>query len=212
MPTSSAPLVPPSVVDSRDATALRFVAALALTASAVWATAAVLAAVLPLFGGEPVEVELLAAGAVTVGGADGIPPLITQSYLVLLDAGDVSGGAFGLLLAEAGLTNLVGAVVAGVIAFALRAIARGDAFHRAMPALMVAVGSALAIGMLTASALGGFGRMMAADELNAAAGAEDLAVGFTFDPVPVLVGVAVLALAFGFRAGARLQRETAGLV
>lgn len=212
MPTSSAPSVPLPVVDSRDATALRFVAALALTAAAVWTIGAVLAVLLPLTGEEPLVVELLAGGSVVVGDADGIPPLLTERYLALLEAGDVSGGAFGLLLAEAGLANLVGAVVAGAIAFALRAIARGDAFHRAMPALMVAVGSVLSIGMLTASAFGGLGRMMAADELNAARGAEELMVGFTFDPVPVFVGVTVLALAFVFRAGARLQRETTGLV
>lgn len=212
MPTSSAALAPPAVVDRRDATALRFMAALALNACAVWAIGAVLAVLLPLTGDEPLAVELLAAGSVVVGGADGIPPLVPESYVAILQNGDVSGGAFGLLVAEAALVNLVGAVVSGAIAFALRAIARGDAFHRAMPALMVAVGSVLSIGMLTASALGGLGRMMAADELNAARGAEELMVGFTFDPVPVFVGVAVLALAFVFRAGARLQRETAGLV
>lgn len=212
MPTSSAAPARPPLVDSRDAAALRLIAALALTASAVWAIGAVLAVLLPLTGEEPLTVEFLAAGGVTGGSAAGIPPLITESYLVLLDAGDVSGGAFGLLLAEAGLATLVGAIVAGATAFALRAIARGDAFHRAMPGLMVAVGSALAIGMLSASALGGLGRMMAADELNGAAGTEELMVGFTFDPMPVFVGVAVLGLAFVFRAGARLQRETAGLV
>lgn len=57
MPTSSAFLAPPAVVDRGDAAALRIVvAALALAAAAVWAVAAVLSVLLPLVGQEPLIV------------------------------------------------------------------------------------------------------------------------------------------------------------
>lgn len=212
MPTSHSAPADPAEAGGRDAIALRYIAAIALLASAVWVLVAILAVLPPLLGGEPLDVIFLAAGGVTVSSADGIPPLVTESYRVMLHAGEVSAAAFGLLLAEAALASLVGAFVAAAIAFTLGKVARGDAFHRALPGLAVAVGFALSAGMLLAFGLGGLGRMMAADELNAALGSTELAVGFELDLVPVMVGFAVLGLAAVFRVGSRLQRETAGLV
>lgn len=212
MPTL--PITPSSHADLArgDATALRAVAALALTAAAVWLIGAVVTVLTPLVSGEPIEVVLLAGGGAPVGSPADVPLLISETYRVLLGADDVSSAAFALLLAEAGIVNLVGAFVAAAVAFALRKIARGEAFHRALPGLAVGVGFALSAGMLLASGIGGFGRMMVAEELNAAYGVEALSVGAEIDVIPVLVGFAVLGLAAVFRVGSRLQRETAGLV
>ena len=74
-----------------------------------------------------------------------------------------------------------------------------------------------AVGMdrnAVADALGvdfGFGQMQAATELNPAFD-DQLIVGFSFDPLPWLVGFGVMALAVVFQAGTRLQRDTEGLV
>lgn len=206
----------PPVLDRRDAAALRFGAALALTGAAVWLLGAFLSVLLPLLTDQGLQRELLLAdgGAPAGVGAlpEGVRALASDTAALAIDVSVLSDGAVALLLTEAGLSNLVGAIVAGAIAYSLRRIARGDAFHRSMFAVAVVAGCALSIGMMLATGLGGFGRMMAGDELNTLLGSDVLAVGFEFDPLPVLIGFAVLGLAAVFRIGARLQRETDGLV
>jgi len=205
--------------DRRDATAMRFIAALAMTGAAVWLIGALTSVLMPLFGGQGLSLSLLPGGggfsALPDGVAalpEGVRYLTARTLAVTVDPASLSSGTVALLLTEAGLTNLVGAIVAGAIAYALRRIARGEAFHRSMFGVAVTTGCALTFGMLTATGLGGLGRMMAGDELNTLLGDNTFLVGFEASPVPVLLGFAVLGLAMVFRVGERLQRDTAGLV
>ncbi|WAB82119.1 hypothetical protein OVN18_03665 [Microcella daejeonensis] len=205
----------PPVLDRRDAAVMRLLAALAMAAAAVWLIGAALAVLLPLLTDQGLPSELLLAdGSLSAVGSlpEGVRALTATAAGVTVDASTLSGGAVALLLVEAGLTSLVGAIVSGSIAYALRRIARGEAFHRSMFVVAVVTGYALSIGMMVAIGSGGLGRMMAGDELNTLLGAEVFVVGFEASPVPVLIGFAVLGLAVVFRLGARLQRETEGLV
>ena len=88
----------------------------------------------------------------------------------------------------------------------------GKPFARSLQALALAAGATLALGSLLGLALAGFGRMNAALALNRALDEDRFLVGFSFDPLPVVLGFAIMALAFVFRAGHRLQRDTEGLV
>ncbi len=114
----------------------------------------------------------------------------------------VLGAAFGAL------TTVL--TVSAVMLFLLLLLWRRP-FHRALIVATQVAGCALLLGGMLSAGLGGLGRMMAADELNPAAGGV-FVVGFAFDPAWVLVGIGVLALSVVFAYGTRLQRDTEGLV
>ncbi|WP_431796199.1 hypothetical protein [Microbacterium enclense] len=123
----------------------------------------------------------------------------------------LSGHARTLLTfgaAFSALTTLL--TVSAVVLFFLLLMWRRP-FHRALITATQVAGSALLIGGILSAGLGGLGRMMAADELNPAAG-DVFVIGFSFDPVWMLVGIGVLALSVVFTYGTRLQRDTEGLV
>jgi hypothetical protein len=119
----------------------------------------------------------------------------TRALLVL-------GAAFSAL------TTLL--TVSAVVLFFLLLMWRRP-FHRALITATRVAGAALLIGGILSAGLGGLGRMMAADELNPAAGGV-FVIGFSFDPAWMLVGLGVLALSVVFTYGTRLQRDTEGLV
>jgi hypothetical protein len=116
-----------------------------------------------------------------------------------------------LLAIGEGVGVLVAAIVSAVIAWALIAISRGRPFARPLWKLSVIAGATLSIGSLLGQGLAGFGSMNAAVELNAVSD-ELFGVGFALDLAPIAIGFVIMALAFVFRAGAHLQRETEGLV
>lgn len=126
-------------------------------------------------------------------------------------ASGLSGQSRGLLAVGAFATALTAAVVGGAIAWFLLLLAARRPFHRSLYLTALAAGFALVIGTLLSNGIGGFGRMHAATELQPLTD-EVFLVGFQFDPLPTVVGFAVLAVAFVFRAGTRLQRDTEGLV
>jgi hypothetical protein len=196
-----------------DATGLRFLAALALTAAAVWLIAAVLGVALPLLGEEPLRLSLQPGwdeqGRETAAGITSVMP---ETIAVAVEASALSGDAVVLLIAGSTLAALVAATVAGALAFGLRRIAAGDPFHHSMYRATLLAGLTLSIGMTIATGVEGFGLMMAADELNTLLASESFAIGFQLDFAPLFIGLAILGLAAVFRAGERLQRETAGLV
>lgn len=130
------------------------------------------------------------AQVVATGLSDGARALLGWGVLV---------GALTMLLT-------VGAVVLFVLLLMWR-----RPFHRALVVATQVAGSALLIGSIVSVGLGGLGRMMAATELNPVAD-DVFIVGFSFDLAPVFAGLAVLALSFVFSYGARLQRDTEGLV
>lgn len=121
-------------------------------------------------------------------------------------------GTRALLAIGEGLTAFVALVVSVAIAWLFVSLARGKPFARSLQALALTAGATLALGSLLGQAIAGFGRMNAALALNGALGEERFLVGTTFDTLPLVLGFAIMALAFVFRAGHRLQRDTEGLV
>ena len=134
---------------------------------------------------------------------------VADSATVLARLGDTRW----LFAAGALLGALTTALIAGAIAVALHRIAAGQPFHRIMTVAAVTCGAALTIGGLLTTAVGGFAQMVAADQLNGGPdGGGPFVVGFVFEPGPWLAGFAILALTAVFHSGARLQRDTEGLV
>ena len=161
-------------------------------------------------GGTPLE--LLTSASLPVEAHDTTPGIVTGGFSSAhLLATGLTDGTRALLAAGEGITALVAVVVSAGIAFLLFSLSRGRPFAKPLFTLAVLSGATLTIGGLLGQALAGFGRMTAADELNPVA--DDLFTpGFTIDAVPIFAGFAILALAFVFRAGTRLQRDTDGLV
>ena len=218
MPSSPTP--PPDTIHRGDRIALRIIGALALAGAVVALVGSLASALTPLVGDGTLVVSLLTDspfddGANSAAGdvlPSGVQAVAAESAVVTLDAAILSGGALALLLIERALSGLVAAVVGASIGYTLLRIARGEAFHRSLFAVAIAVGATLSIGMMLATGLGGLGRMMAADELNTLLGEERFVPGFLADPTVVLIGFAVLGLAYVFRIGERLQHDTKGLV
>ncbi len=142
----------------------------------------------------------------------GVPLIVSGNFdhAAVVTSG-LSAAARALLAVGAGLGALTAAVVSAAIAYFLIRLLRGTPFHRSLVVSTIIAGAALSIGNMLAQFIGGFGRMQAAVELNPVAGGV-FEVGFALDPVPILVGFVVLALGYVFQFGARLQRDTEGLV
>ena len=123
----------------------------------------------------------------------------------------LSDGTRALLAVGEGIGVLVAVVVSATIFWLFLSLARAQPFAPSLHRLTLAAGATLALGSLLGQGIAGLGRMNAAAEVNPVA--DDLfSVGFTFDPAPIVIGFAIMALAFVFRAGTRLQRETDGLI
>ncbi|MEO8528987.1 MAG: hypothetical protein ABI435_07905 [Pseudolysinimonas sp.] len=148
---------------------------------------------------------------------DGIPSAGEPSIVVggyssahLLVRG-LTTGTRALLASGELISIVVAVVVSAAIAVLLLFLARGRAFARPLVAVAQISGATLAVGSLLGQGLTGLGMMSAADELNPLH--HDLfTVGFVFDPAPIFIGLVIMGLAFVFRSGSRLQRETEGLV
>jgi len=143
------------------------------------------------------------------------PGIVSAGFeSALVTATGLSDGVRALLATSMIIDTLTIAAVGGAIAWFLLMFAGRRPFQRSLFRTTLVAGFALTLGPLLATALSGFARMQAAVELNPVAhdvfeiGFEIPALGAT---VPLL-GLAVLALAFVFRAGERLQRDTDGLV
>ncbi|WP_454295437.1 hypothetical protein [Salana multivorans] len=107
-----------------------------------------------------------------------------------------------------------GLALAGIVAsaaYVLWGIVRHRPFHRRSHLAAIVAGASLTFGSLLSQGVGGIGLMMAADELNDALGGVALPA-FELDPLPIISGLAIVALSYVFRAGERLQRDTEGLI
>lgn len=120
---------------------------------------------------------------------------------------ELSAGARALLGTGALLATLTSLAVSLPIAYLCWSLLHRAPFRRSLFIAVLAAGAALSIGSTLHQAVTGFGQMMAGAELGA-----PFLVGFEFDPVPILGGFAVLALALAFQIGQRMQRDTEGLV
>ena len=156
-------------------------------------------------------VSLLADASVSDGPTDGEPRIVAGIHPTADLLVDGLDGPTRLLLGVGeGLGALVAVVVAGALAWLFLSLGRGRPFARSLHVLALVAGATLALGSLLAQGIAGFGRMEAAAALNDAGGS--FRVGFPFDPMPIVVGFAIMTLALVFRAGTRLQRDTDGLV
>lgn len=176
----------------------------------------------------------LLAGALTVAGAarflwasevslslladtpvESTSPVSTAAHdSVSLTTSALSAAARGLLATGDIASALTILAVGGAIAVILFLAAARRPFRPMLFPITLTAGFALAVGPILAVGLHGLGLMHAAGELSPAVDA-GLVTGFGIPglgaAVP-LVGFAVLALAFVFRHGAALQRDTEGLV
>lgn len=160
------------------------------------------------------EVALLNQNAALDGlSTPGEPGIVfaAQPTTDLLVRG-LDDGTRALLAGGEALSALVAVVVSVGIAWLFLSVARGKPFARSLQALALTAGTTLAVGSVLGQGLAGLGRMNAATALNAALGDDRFVVGSTFDPQPVVLGFAIIALTFVLRAGRRLQRDTEGLV
>ena len=130
---------------------------------------------------------------------------------VLVNAEQLSAGPLWLLAAGDMTLGLVIGCVTASFAHVLYRVAQRKPFHSTMQVAVLVAGVAIAVGGLLHQGFTGLGTMMAADELNDSLGGV-AEVGFLFNPLIPLVGFGILALAYVFRAGERIQRETEGLV
>ena len=123
----------------------------------------------------------------------------------------LSDGTRALLAVGEGIGVLVTVVVSAAIFWLFLSLARARPFAPSLHRLTLVAGATFALGSMLGQGIAGFGRMNAAAEVNPVA--DNLfSVGFTLDLAPIVIGFAIMALAFVFRAGTRLQRETEGLI
>ncbi|MFT4052769.1 MAG: hypothetical protein QM677_11055 [Microbacterium sp.] len=113
------------------------------------------------------------------------------------------------------LADLFGAVgvglATGAFGYLLARIIPRKPFHRSAVSAAILAGCATIFGSALSQSLRGFGQMMAATELGPSLG-ELPQPAFLFEPLPIVVGFGILALAYVFQAGIRLQRDTEGFV
>lgn len=117
-----------------------------------------------------------------------------------------------VLLGSRAISVIVGAIVTGAIGIVLLRLARRAPFHRSLFAVAIVAGAALSFGSMIALGSHVFGSLMASDRVNGLLGGEVFAIDATVDPLPVFLGLVVMAMAVVFRSGERLQRDTEGLV
>jgi hypothetical protein len=162
--------------------------------------------------GDATPVALLTEAQLPGVPTDGDPQIVFGAFPTadLLVAG-LSGTTRALLAVGEGLGALVVVVVSAGVGWLFVAVSRGRPFARSLYALALIAGATLALGSMLGQGLSGFGRMNAAVELNPVTG-DLFRIGFAFDPAPIVIGFAIMALAYVFRAGTRLQRDTDGLV
>lgn len=156
--------------------------------------------------------SLLTDAAVPTSPTDGAAAITSARYeSAWVVASGLTAHARTLLVLGAAFGALTTLLTVGALMLFFLLLLWRRPFHRALILATRVSGAALLIGGLLSAGLGGLGRMMAADELNPAAG-DVFVVGSAFDPVWALVGLGILALSVVFSYGHRLQRDTEGLV
>ncbi|MBX0299413.1 hypothetical protein K2F54_05410 [Cryobacterium sp. 1639] len=117
-----------------------------------------------------------------------------------------------LLTLEGATAVATGLLVSVTVGYFCWSVLRRRPFNRPVFWLVALVGYALVLGTVLGQGFGGLGRMMAADELSAAAGADFWPLAALIDPSPAVAGLVILVAAAAIRVGQRLQQDTAGLV
>lgn len=157
-------------------------------------------------------VRLLTSEPVPTGSESGGATLISAHFdSASVVASGLSDGARTLLAVGAGVGALTLAATAGAVMYFLLLLLWKRPFHRSLVVATQLAGAALLIGGIVSAGVSGLGTMMAATELNPVAG-DVFDVAAAFDPAVFFAGIGVLALSFVFDRGARMQRDTEGLV
>ncbi|WP_307483122.1 hypothetical protein [Microbacterium trichothecenolyticum] len=198
----------PGDIHPADRVALRVILAVGLVAGLGLTAMGVFTAITRVLDPARYPVSVLADVPVPLSGGDVID---AQADSVLVHTSGLSPEAVWLLASG----DLVGALTLGAVTMSfcvvLWRVVQHQPFHRHMYTAALVAGCSIALGSLLSQGLGGLGQLMAAAELSDALGGV-ARPGFLFTPLPVVAGLGVLALAYVFRAGNRLQRDTEGLV
>jgi MFS family permease len=129
---------------------------------------------------------------------------------IVVTAQHVSAGvAWALATAQVISAITIGIVTVSAAAVLWR-VAQRRPFHRSVRIAAMVAGIAITFGGMLSQGIGGIATMAAAGELSDRI--DGVFIGFAFDPLSIIVGLAILALAFIFSAGERLQRDSEGLV
>jgi hypothetical protein len=191
-----------------DAIAIRILGVLAAAFAAVTLVVGI-PGVIGTVAGDTVTLPLMLIEPVTE--QTGNPAILSaQTDELTVTAAGVGSGVRATLAVGAALGTLIAAAVGVVIALFLWRLAQGRPFHRSLFAASLVAGLAMSIGGLISAFAAGFGAMQLAMALDP--DGEVFVPGFSFDPTLMFAGLVVLALAYVFRAGTRLQRDTEGLV
>lgn len=113
------------------------------------------------------------------------------------------------------LSDVIGGLTIAVItasaALLLWRIAQRRPFHHTMRTAALVAGCALSFGSLLSQGLAGIGQLAMSIDLGESLG-RTTEPGFLFTPLPVIAGFVILALAYVFQAGTRLQQDQEGLI
>ncbi|MCW2163362.1 hypothetical protein B0I12_000488 [Microbacterium hydrothermale] len=199
---------PSSDIHLADRIALRAVLVVAVLGGAVLTTLGLFTAISRVVDPSRYPVSVL-ADVVVPASSGGVVDARADS--VLVHTTDLSAGTLWLLAGGDFCSALTIALVTFGFGSVLWRVVQRQPFHRQTYLATITAGSAIALGSLLSQGLGGLGQLAAATELSTALGGVTVP-GFLFSPVPVVAGFGILALAYVFRAGAGLQRDTEGLV
>jgi hypothetical protein len=120
--------------------------------------------------------------------------------------------AVGFLTAADISATLVQAALFGIVALLAWRLLRGRAFRRSLANAISFAGSVVIVGELVTVEASGIASGMAASALNHAAGVQFWPLEFTLDFSNVGIGFLLLIIGLAFEYGARLQKDTEGLV
>lgn len=220
MSAATPPVDERPVMSRGDRVALGATAAVAVLVAAGAAVGGVMSVVQAL-GDDPLTIN---GFPLVNAGTPGLTEPVEQVTAAWYDSATLSvtglpGGARWLFAAQSAVTALaVVGVSLSLLWLALRVL-RTRPFGRSVTAALVASAVLVIVGGTAAQLLEAAGRAAVVDHLGPAvtAGAGEsaeslLPFGLSLDLAPVGVGLALAVIALAFQIGARLQRDTEGLV
>jgi len=212
-----------AVVSRGDRVALRLTAAVAATVAALAAVGLVLSAV-HLLGEDPLEVQgLELVNASTPEFTEPLEGVVAARYeSVALTVTDAPASARWLLLGSVAMTSAAAIGVGVTLTWLCLRVMVLRPFGRSVTVALVTSAVAVMLGGAGSQVLAAAANAAIVDHLGPAAtggatagqGAVEglLSFGMELDLAPIGVGVALAVVALAFQLGARMQRDTEGLV
>lgn len=160
--------------------------------------------------GERVQVTLAANSAVPTDSASGPASIVSGTHpTAALIVTGLSPGPRLLLAGGILVMALTVVVVAAAIMYLCFRLGQGAPFAAALTRMLSISAWALILGGLGGQLLTGFGGWMVASELNADPPRSEFPFAASLDAWPFFAGIALRLIVAAFRAGERLQHETA---